>query len=50
MSAREWQNGFEAFNQSLSAITTFKDGVGGCHRLDYRDLGEAVGDREVRAR
>jgi len=39
---REWQNGFERYNDSLSAIGTWKDGVGGCHLLDYRDLGEAV--------
>jgi hypothetical protein len=41
---RNWQNGFERYKDSLSVISTWKDGVNGNHILDYRDLGEEVDD------
>jgi len=41
---RNWQNGFGRYKDSLSAIQTWKDGYGGSHVLDYRDLGEEAND------
>jgi len=34
----KWQNGFESYKQYLLATGTWKDGVRGTLRLDYRDL------------
>jgi len=41
---RRFQGSFEQYEDSLSAIETWKDGYGGNHVLDYWDLGDAAVD------
>ena len=44
MDDRNFQNGFETWDDSLSAIAIFKGVDRRTHQLDYVDLGEVAGD------